>query len=100
MKHRGAVSLPLISRPGRRARTLQSVSRVWLRPDLRAEEVIHLQLEDIDCRAGEILVRGKGKRYDRLPLPTDVGQAMTEYIRKDRKSSSTRAVFVTSVLHI
>jgi site-specific recombinase XerD len=62
---------------------------------LRAEEVIKIQIDDIDWRAGEILVRGKGKRYDRLPLPTDVGQAMAEYIRQDRKSSSTRAVFVT-----
>jgi integrase/recombinase XerD len=39
-------------------------------------------------------VRGKGKRYDRLPLPTDVGQAIAEYIRQDRQPSSTRAVFV------
>ena len=62
---------------------------------LRAEEVIHIRLDDIDWRAGEILVRGKGKRSDRLPLPTDVGQAMTDYICQDRKSSSTRAVFVT-----
>jgi site-specific recombinase XerD len=50
---------------------------------LRAEEVIKIQIDDIDWRAGEILVRGKGKRYDRLPLPTDVGQAMAEYIRQD-----------------
>ena len=33
-----------------------------------------LGLEDIDWRRGEITVRGKGNRHDRLPLPADVGQ--------------------------
>jgi site-specific recombinase XerD len=62
---------------------------------LRAEEVINIQIDDIDWRAGEILVRGQGKRFDRLPLPTYVGEAMVAYISQDRKSSSTRALFVT-----
>jgi site-specific recombinase XerC len=33
-------------------------------------------LDDIDWRHGEITVRGKGNRHDRLPLPADVGQAI------------------------
>jgi signal transduction histidine kinase len=40
---------------------------------LRAGEVVALQLDDIDWRAGEILVRGKGLLHDRMPLPVDVG---------------------------
>ena len=36
---------------------------------LRAPEVIAIQLDDIDWRAGEILIRGKGKLHDRMPLP-------------------------------
>lgn len=36
---------------------------------LRAGEVAALQLVDIDWRAGEIMVRGKGSRQERLPLP-------------------------------
>jgi len=41
---------------------------------LRAPEVIAIQLDDIDWRAGELLVRGKGQRHDRLPIPPDVGE--------------------------
>lgn len=48
---------------------------------LRACEVAALELEDLDWRAGEILVRGKGDRQERLPLPTDVGDAVAAYLR-------------------
>jgi len=61
---------------------------------LRAPEVVAMQLDDIDWRAGEILVRGKGGRHDRVPLPPDVGRAIADYVRLDR-SSSSRALFVT-----
>jgi site-specific recombinase XerD len=61
---------------------------------LRAPEVIAIQIDDIDWRAGEIMVRGKGQRQDRLPLPQDVGEAIAQYLRHDRVSSS-RALFVT-----
>lgn len=60
---------------------------------LRAPEVIVIQLDDIDWRAGELLVRGKGKRHDRLPLPHDVGEALAAYIRHERVSTS-RTLFV------
>ena len=43
-----------------------------LRLGLRSVEVAAMQLDDIDWRAGEIVVRGKGGRHDRLPLPTVV----------------------------
>jgi site-specific recombinase XerD len=61
---------------------------------LRAAEAVKIQIDDIDWRAGELLVRGKGQLYDRLPLPPDVGEALAEYIQLDRKSSSSRALFV------
>jgi site-specific recombinase XerD len=61
---------------------------------LRAGEVVALQLDDIDWRAGEILVRGKGLLHDRMPLPVDVGEALTVYLRTDRPSCKTRRVFV------
>ncbi len=62
---------------------------------LRAPEVIAVQIDDIDWRAGEIVVRGKGKRHDRVPLPPDVGEALTDYIKQDRTTTS-RALFVTA----
>lgn len=62
---------------------------------LRAPEVIAVRLEDIDWRAGEILVRGKGKLHDRMPLPAEVGEAIVDYIRNGR-SGKSRALFLTS----
>jgi site-specific recombinase XerD len=61
---------------------------------LRAQEVVAMQIDDIDWRAGELLVRGKGQRRDRLPLPPDVGEAVATYIRRDRKTKLC-ALFVT-----
>lgn len=61
---------------------------------LRAGEVAALELEDICWRSGEILVRGKGGARDRLPLPSDVGEAMAHYLEKDRGRSSSRRVFL------
>lgn len=61
---------------------------------LRAGEVAQLTLDDIDWRAGELLVRGKGARVDRLPLLQDVGQALAEYLQKARPACSSRRVFI------
>jgi site-specific recombinase XerD len=61
---------------------------------LRAGEVVALELDDIDWRAGEVNVHGKGARHDRLPLPPDVGEALAEYLRQDRPSCTTRRLFV------
>ena len=61
---------------------------------LRASEVVTIELDDIDWRAGELTVRGKGGRHDRVPIPADVGAALVEYIRHDRRSTS-RSLFVT-----
>ena len=43
-----------------------------LRLGLRRSELAGLRLDDIDWRAGELVVRGKAARVDRLPLPTGV----------------------------
>src|SRR5260370_23971820 len=68
---------------------------LWLaRLGVRAPEVIAIRLDDIDWRAGELLVRGKGQRHDRVPIPPDVGEALAAYIRHDRVSTS-RVLFVT-----
>ena len=39
---------------------------------LRAGEVAAIELDDVDWRAGEMLVRGKGHRQDTMPVPTVV----------------------------
>jgi integrase/recombinase XerD len=66
-----------------------------VRLGLRAGEVAALSLDALDWRRGEITVRGKGNRLDRLPLPGDVGEAIVEYLRYARPSTAQgRAVFV------
>ena len=49
-----------------------------------------MQLEDVDWRAGELLVRGKGSRQDVLPLPVDVGEALVSYLRRRRGARAGR----------
>jgi integrase/recombinase XerD len=62
---------------------------------LHRGEVAGVELEDLDWRAGEIIVRGKGNRQERLPLPADVGQAVAGYLRRGRpESAEGRCVFV------
>jgi site-specific recombinase XerD len=62
---------------------------------LRAGEVAGLGLDDIDWRHGEITVRGKGNRAERLPLPVDVGAAVAGYLRHGRPTTAQgRSVFV------
>jgi len=63
---------------------------------LRAGEVAALALDDIDWRAGEIVVHGKGSRIDRLPLPADVGEAIVDYLRYGRPRRYGRALFLRS----
>lgn len=60
---------------------------------LRRGEVAAMQLEDVDWRAGELLIRGKGARQDVLPLPVDVGEALVSYLRR-RPRCESRALFV------
>ncbi len=61
---------------------------------LRSAEVARLELDDIDWRAGEIVVRGKARRQDRLPLPNEVGEALSDYLCKARPSTTIRQVFL------
>jgi site-specific recombinase XerD len=61
---------------------------------LRACEIVGLTLDDIHWQAGEITIKGKGNRSTRLPLPPDVGQAISVYLKKDRPPCSTRHVFI------
>ena len=65
-----------------------------VRLGLRANEVVTLELDDINWRAGELTVRGKGKFRDRLPIPQDVGETLVDYLRNARPKCLTRRFFV------
>jgi site-specific recombinase XerD len=79
------------SAPGRRNR---AILLLLARLGLRASEVLALELGDLNWRAGEIRVRGKGLVHDRLPLLPEVGEALALYLQKDRPAGSTRRVFL------
>lgn len=61
---------------------------------LRAGETVALNLDDVDWRSGDLTIRGKGRRQERLPLPDDVGEAIVGYLRRGRPVCDSRQVFV------
>jgi integrase/recombinase XerD len=63
---------------------------------LRGQQVADLELGDIDWRAGEVVIRGKGHSRDRLPLPADVGEAVAGYLREARPPSASRRLFLSA----
>lgn len=62
---------------------------------LRRGEVAGLGLDDIDWRAGELTVVGKGERTERLPLPSGPGDAIVAWLSDGRPACDTRMVFTT-----
>jgi site-specific recombinase XerD len=68
---------------------------------LRSVEVARLELRDVDWRAGELVIRGKARRQDRLPLPSQVGEALVAYLSGARAAAGAgaavgaRSLFVT-----
>jgi len=63
---------------------------------LRATEIVHMTLDDIDWEAGELTIHGKGGHRDKLPLPKDVGQSLANYLKQLRPSCVCRRVFIRS----
>ena len=64
---------------------------------LRADEVATLTLDDIDWRAGEMIVRAKGRQRARMPITSDVGAGIVAYLRDGRPQSSCRQLFLRSL---
>ena len=85
---------PQLDSPAAASRRDRAVLLLLLRLGLRAIEVARLQLDDVDWRRGEVVIRGKGRRDERLPLPTDVGEAIVAYLRHDRPSVAERSLFM------
>jgi site-specific recombinase XerD len=97
--------------PAAQVRRLLDASRTWATPaglrnraillllarlGLRAGEVVRLALEDIDWKDGCLRVPGKGRTQRPLPLPHDVGEAITTYLKHGRPDSACRKVFLRS----
>jgi len=67
---------------------------LMVRLGLRAGEVAALALDDIDWTQGELVIRGKGRQLDRLPLPADVGSALAAYARWSRPRAESRKLLL------
>jgi site-specific recombinase XerD len=70
-----------------------AVLTLLARLGLRAGEVASLTLVDLGWRAGEVVIRGKGRREERLPLPTDVGEALVGWLRRGRPRCESPKLF-------
>lgn len=85
-------SCDLSTHVGRRDYALLTV---LARLGLRGAEVAALELGDIDWRGGELTVRGKGNRVERLPLPVTVGEALAAYVTGGRPRGGAATLFLT-----
>lgn len=70
-----------------------AILTLLVRLGLRCAEVAALDLDDVDWRAGEVVVRGKARREDRLPVPVDVGEALVGWLRRGRPGCACSKVF-------
>lgn len=73
-----------------------AIVRLMFRLGLRMGEVAALKLDDIDWRAGEVIVKGKMRREGRLPMPPDVGESIAKYLAEARPSVADRKIFLRS----
>jgi site-specific recombinase XerD len=72
-----------------------AILRCALDMGLRAGEIAHLMIGDIDWRAGTVTLRGtKSLRQDLLPLPLETGQALADYLQHERPATRSPAIFV------
>jgi len=76
---------------GRRDR---AILLLLARLGLRAGDIVHLRLSDIDWKTASIHVCGKGCRHTRLPLTQEVGQAIVAYLKKDRPRTNGDTLFI------
>lgn len=75
-----------------------AIVRLALDLGLRAGEIAHLKLGDIDWHAGTVMLRGtKSLRQDVLPLPVESGEALADYLQHERPATCHPAIFVRQV---
>lgn len=76
---------------GRRDR---AILLLLARLGLRAGDIVHLRLSDIDWKDASIQVCGKGRRHTRLPLTQEVGRAIVAYLKKGRPRTNADTLFI------
>jgi site-specific recombinase XerD len=86
--------LASIDRPTAMGRRDYAIVLLLARLGLRSGEVVSLELDDIDWRAGRLSVHGKRGQRSEMPIPTDVGKAIAVYLQHGRPPSTSRRVFL------
>jgi site-specific recombinase XerD len=81
----------------RRGRRNRVILLLLARLGLRAGDIVHLRLNDVDWKEGWIHLFGKGRRHTRLPLTQEIGAALATYLRRDRQSRDNDALFIRLV---
>jgi integrase/recombinase XerD len=72
----------------------RAIVLLLVRLGLRAGDIANMRPEDIDWQQGTLLVRGKGRRDVRLPLPQDAGDAILDYVEKARPRVAIDRIFL------
>lgn len=83
-----AAILASCDRGTRAGRRDYAILMLLARLGLRAGEAAAVRAGDIDWRSGTILVRGKGGRDERMPLPADAGAAIADYCQNARPETA------------
>ena len=65
------------------------------RMGMRRVEVSRLSLDDIDWHSGTFTVTGKGSQREQLPLLTELGEALRDYLLQARPHCDCPSVFIT-----
>jgi site-specific recombinase XerD len=72
----------------------RAIVLLLLRLGLRGGDIAGMRPTDIDWQKATLLVRGKGRRDVRLPLPQDAGDAVLDYIEHARPQVAINRVFL------
>jgi site-specific recombinase XerD len=75
----------------------RAIILLLVRLGLRAGDVAQLRLGDIEWQAGSLRVSGKSRYEVRLPLPQDVGDAITAYLECRPSISPSDHVFLRTI---
>jgi integrase/recombinase XerD len=81
----------------RRGRRNRAILLLLARLGLRAGDIVQLRLNDVDWKEGWIHLSGKGRRQTRLALTHEIGAALARYLRRDRSSRDSEALFIRLV---
>ena len=72
----------------------RAIVLLMIRLGLRAGDIAGMRPSDINWQDATLLVRGKGRRDVRLPLPQDAGDAILDYMEGDRPQVAIDCVFL------